>query len=516
MSQTDGAANARVDVTEYGGRRLLIIAGVMAAALMQTLDGTITNVALPTIQGNLGASQDEATWIITAYTIAAIVIIPITPWLQNRFGRKRYFLVSIIGFTLASVACGASESLTALIVSRVVQGAFGGGLLATGQAIMRDTFPPSQLAASQGIFAIGAIMGPALGPPLGGVLVDNFSWNWCFDINVVPGIIATVMLFVFLRDPATARRTPIDVVGLMLLAVTLGTLQYVLTEGEQNYWFQDSLILTMTIVCAIALATFVWWELTRTENPIVDLRVFSVRTVWAGSVLGFALGAAVYGSSYVLPQFTQGLLGFTPTLSGLLFILRAVPIALVTPLSVRLSGKVDPRIMLGLGFAAVGFGSYLQARVTTPDATFWSFGVPLILTGVGSALLWVPLSVAVLGGTPAKDGAKAGAFINLAVQLGGSVSVAGLAVLLHGRETFHASIINGNLSLANPIVRDFLARISLGQLADVAQAQSTIVSFADVTYAIALIAFVCIPLIILMQRRKTVATAAAPVHVEMG
>jgi DHA2 family multidrug resistance protein len=515
VSQSDPGTSGRIDVTETGARRLLIIAGVMAAALMQTLDGTITNVALPTIQGNLGASQDEGTWIITAYTIASIVIIPITPWLQNRFGRKRYFLASIIGFTLASIACGASESLTMLIVSRLIQGVFGGGLLATGQAIMRDTFPPSQLAASQGIFALGAIMGPALGPPLGGILVDNFSWNWCFDINVVPGVFSTVILFLLLRDPARSRQTPIDAVGLALLATTLGTLQYILTEGEQNYWFQDSLISTMSLISVVAFAFFVWWELTRTSDPIVDLRIFRNRSVWAGSILGFALGASVYGSSYVLPQFTQGVLGFTPTLSGMLFIFRAVPIGLVTPISVRLSGKVDPRIMLGLGFAAVGLGSYLQATVTVPNAPFWDFVGPLMLTGVGSALLWVPLSVAVLGGTPARDGAKAGAFINLALQLGGSVSVAGLAVLLHGRETFHANVINGSLTLANPVVRDFLAHISLGTLAQLAEVQSTTVSFADVTYAIALIAFVCIPLILLMKRRKQ-AAPAGPVHIEIG
>ncbi|MGB8797583.1 MAG: MFS transporter, partial [Candidatus Aquilonibacter sp.] len=174
----------RRDVTETGLRRVLIVAGVMAAALMQTLDSTITNVALPTIQGNLGASQEEGTWIVTAYVIAAIVVIPLTPWLQNRFGRKNYFVTSIAGFTIASVVCGSADSLTLLIAARFVQGAFGGGLLATAQSILRDTFPPKQLAVSQGIFALGAIMGPALGPPLGGVLVDNYSWNWVFDINI--------------------------------------------------------------------------------------------------------------------------------------------------------------------------------------------------------------------------------------------------------------------------------------------------------------------------------------------
>ena len=190
----------RQDVTETGLRRVLIVAGVMAAALMQTLDSTITNVALPTIQGNLGASQEEGTWIVTAYTIAAIVVIPLTPWLQNRFGRKNYFVSSIAGFTIASVICGSADSLTLLVFARFVQGAFGGGLLATAQSILRDTFPPKQLGLSQGIFALGAIMGPALGPPLGGVLVDNYSWNWVFDINIAPGIFSAIMLGLMPRD----------------------------------------------------------------------------------------------------------------------------------------------------------------------------------------------------------------------------------------------------------------------------------------------------------------------------
>ncbi len=185
MSVPAGAK--RQDVTEFGLRRILIVSGVMAACLMQTLDSTITNVALPTIQGNLGASQEEGTWIVTAYTIAAIVVIPMTPWLQMRFGRRNYFVASIIGFTLTSIVCGSSGSLTELIVARLVQGAFGGGLLAIGQSILRDTFPADQLGLSQGIFALGAIMGPALGPPLGGVLVDNYSWNFVFDINIVLG-----------------------------------------------------------------------------------------------------------------------------------------------------------------------------------------------------------------------------------------------------------------------------------------------------------------------------------------
>jgi DHA2 family multidrug resistance protein len=506
---------AQADVTEYGLRRILIIAGVMAAALMQTLDSTITNVALPTIQGNLGASQDEGTWAITAYVIAAIVIIPLTPWLQNRFGRRNYFLVSIVGFTLASVACGTSESFQALILARAVQGAFGGGLLATGQSIMRDTFPPHQLAASQGIFALGAIMGPALGPPLGGYLVDNFSWNWCFMINIAPGIFSAIVLFLLLRDPNKAdSRTPIDAVGLALLAVGLACMQYVLTEGEQNDWLEDPTILAISVVCAIALGAFIWWELTQTDDPVVDLRILKNRSVWAGSVLAFSLGISVFGSSYVLPQYTQGSLGYTPTLSGLLFMLRAIPIALVTPIAVRLTGKIDPRYMLGSGFVCASLGTYLQARITAPTASFWDFFFPLALTGAGSALLWIPLSVAILGATTPREGPKAAAFTNLSVQLGGSISVAILAVILHGRESFHSAIIAGGLTPANPQVQQFLTHAPVQQLAQLAYGQATIISFGDVNYAIALLSLCCIPLIFLMRRRKV----AGPVHVdiEMG
>jgi MFS transporter, DHA2 family, multidrug resistance protein len=490
------------DVAEYGPRRVLIVLGVMAAALLQTLDSTITNVALPTIQGNLGASQDEATWVITAYTIASIVIIPLTPWLQNRFGRKNYFVASIAGFTLASVACGASGSLDVLIASRVVQGAFGGGLVATGQSILRDTFPPEQLGASQGIFVMGAIMGPALGPPLGGYLVDNWSWNWCFDINILPGILAAVILFALLRDPERSRQTPVDFVGLILLALALGSMQFVLTEGEQHDWFEDATIAAMTVLSVISLGAFAFFELFRAKVPVVDLRILRNHSVWAGSILAFSLGVAALGSTYVLPQFTQGPLGFTPQLSGLLFLLRAAPIALCTPLIVTIAGKVDPRVMLGIGFSTIAVANILQASVTTSQASFWTFAVPLVLSGLGSVTLYIPLTIAVLSSTSPQDGPKASSFTNLAVQLGGSVSVAMLDVLVHQREQFHSTIIAANLTPAAVTVRDFLHAHSLAELAQLAYVQSTILSYADASLAIGIVALVCLPLIFLMRPRR--------------
>jgi DHA2 family multidrug resistance protein len=496
------ASPRRYDVSEHGVRRLLIVLGVMAASMLQSLDSTITNVALPTIQGNLGASQDEATWVITAYVISAIIVIPLTPWLQNRFGRKNYFVASIAGFTLASLACGSSQSLTFLILSRTVQGAFGGGLVATGQSILRDTFPPEQLGTSQGLYAIGAIMGPALGPPLGGFLVDNWSWNWCFDINVVPGTFAALILFALLRDPERSTPTAVDFPGLGLLAIALGSMQFVLTEGEQHYWLEDPTILLMTIVCLLALAAFTYHELFRTRFPVVDLRILRNHSVWAGSLLALSLGVAALGSSYILPQFTQGPLGFTPQLSGLLFILRAVPIALCTPLIVRIAGKVDARYMLAFGFCLIAFANYEQASIMTLQASFWTFTLPLVLSGLGSVTLYIPMTIAVLGSTTPHEGPKASAFINLSLQLGGSISVAMLDVFVHQREEFHSTILGGALTQANLTVRQFLTNHSLQELANMAYTQSTVLSYADGSMAIGTVAIACIPLIFLMRRRR--------------
>jgi DHA2 family multidrug resistance protein len=496
------------DVTERGGRLVLIVVAVMAASLMQTLDSTITNVALPTIQGNLGASQDEGTWVVTAYVIAAIVIIPLTPWLQNRFGRRNYFVASIMGFTLASIACGASENLTFLIASRVVQGAFGGGLLATAQAILRDSFPPDKLGASQGIFALGAIIGPTLGPPLGGVLVDNASWNWVFDINIVPGIFASVVLFALLRDPAPARSTAVDFVGLGLLAAGLGSLQYVLTEGERHYWLADPVVAVMTVVCIVSLIGFGWYELHGTNVPVVDLRIFRNRSVAAGSLLALALGGVVFGSTYALPQLTQGVLGFTPTLSGELFIVRAVPIALLTPLIVRLAGKVDTRWLLGIGFVAVAVGSAMQGIATTSESAFWTFGPSLILTGAGSGMLFIPISIAVLGATTPQEGPKAGAMVNLSLQLGGSIAVAGLDVVLDRRWALHSQLLTADATLSNPNVHNALARgLSVPALAQTINAQAAVLAYADATFAIALLAACATPLVFMMRKPKAAAPA---------
>jgi DHA2 family multidrug resistance protein len=319
---------------------------------------------------------------------------------------------------------------------------------------------------------------------------------------MLPGAFSSIVLLLLLKDPDKAKAGKIDAVGLILLAAGLGSVQYVLTEGEQNYWFADPVILAMTVVGVGSLLAFSLWEIYGTDAPVVDLRILRNRSVSAGSVLALALGAAVFGSTYTLPQFTQGPLGFTPTLSGELFILRAVPIFLMTPILVRLTGKVDPRVFLGLGFVIIAIGSTMQALITTSEASFWNFGLALALTGVGSAMLFIPLSIAVLGATTPAEGPKAGAFVNLSTQLGGSIAVAGLDVFLDRRQSFHAEVLGSNATLGNPVVDEFLRTHSVAALSGAVNGQALILAYADATFAIAIVCVLCAPLIFFMRKPK--------------
>jgi DHA2 family multidrug resistance protein len=497
------AADAGLSLVEYGPRRAFVVAGVMLAALMQTLDSTITNVALPTIQGNLGSSIDESTWVINGYTIAVVIVIPIIPWLQNFLGRKRYFLISVAGFTVLSFLCGISTSMDELIVFRVLQGVFGAGLLATGQAIIRDTFEPSQLGLSQAIFALGAIGGPALGPPLGGVLVDNASWNWVFEINILPGIVSFLLLWTFLRDPDRAQKTPLDLAGVLLLIIGVGALQYLLSEGQRYDWFGDRNIVACAVVALLGIGSLVVWELRGARFPVVDIAIFKDRSLSVGVALALVVGAALLGTQYVLPQYVQQSLGFTATLSGLLVLVKAVPIALVTLIIVPLTTKVDPRWCIAAGFGLTAVSCFWQGFVTTSLSDFGTFVGSLVLGGAGVALMYIPISIAVLGAVPQERGGSASAWINLAVQLGGSISIAVLSSIVAQREAFHLSTLAGALQPANAHFVASPTLTQLSQLAGMVGNEATVMSYADTSYAVALVCIIAIPLVFIMRRPRT-------------
>lgn len=369
-----GQADLESPAVEHGLRLALVAVGVILATLLEMIDTTIVNVALPNIQGNLGATIDEGAYIVTGYIIANVIVVPLTPWLQARFGLKRYYLASILIFTGASVMCGLSGAFSELVLWRIVQG-LGGGLISTSQTILRDTFPRDKQGAAQGIFAGGVIIGPTLGPLIGGYITDNLDWRWCFFVNVPVAIVAVLLLVSFLREIEQPRRMPVDGVGLALLATSLGSMQFVLDQGQRKDWFSDDAIRTFSVLAVAGIVTFVAWEL-RARTPIVDLRVLRYPGVWAGSLLGGALGLALFGSLVILPQYTQNLLGFTALLSGQLISVRAVAMALLLPVGARLAsgGHVDPRWQrhrdgaAGLLEPHAGFSDDVRYAVRRADA----------------------------------------------------------------------------------------------------------------------------------------------------
>jgi DHA2 family multidrug resistance protein len=468
-----------VSYVEYGARRALVVAGVMLAALLQTVDATIVNVALPTIQGNLGASVDEATWVVTAYVIANVVVIPLTPWLQMRFGRKNYFLVSIVGFTIASMLCGMATSLEMLIVFRIVQGAFGGGLLATAQVILRDTFPREELGTSQSIFALGAVLGPSIGPTLGGIITDNLSWQWVFDINLVPGIVAVVILAIYLRGNVSTRSN-VDVPGIALLVAAIGAMQYVLDQGQHEDWFSSNAICIATFVALAAMAAFVWWEL-RVSQPIVDLRVLVRGPVAAASWVAVTIATIIFGGLLLLPQFTVEELGYTSTLAGMLIGLRALPVALLSISIGRLANasRIDLRLMIGGGLAVASLGTLWLAHEITTASTMMALGWPLLTIGFGVAFVFSPTLVAVLRAVAPQDAPKASAFVTLFTQLGGSIAAASLVTFVERREDFHQSVLAAAATLDRPGVASFLQGHSLAELSHLVVAQATALAYSD-------------------------------------
>lgn len=492
------------ELVEYGLRRWLIVVGVMSATLLQVLDATIVNVALPTIQGNMGANFDDGAWIVTGYIIAAVIVIPLTPWLHQLMGRRNYYVIAIIGFTITSGLCGTATGLDQLIFYRVLQGLCGGGLISTGQAIMRDTFPAKQLGLSQALTSIGAVVGPSIGPTLGGVLTDALSWNWIFYVNIVPGIMSGILCATLLRDPVRRGGRPsLDGIGLGLMALGLGSLQYVLDEGERYDWLNDNNILVCAVIAVCALVAFAYWELRVVKNPIVDLRILVTnRTVAAGCSLGMLLAFSLFGGVILAPQFQQLLLNFTATLSGLSILMRALGIMFMTFFTLFLMNrlKIPRRVLLATGFILVGIANVQTAEVLTTGSVFGTFVFPLVLGGIGFGMIFVPLAVSVLSSVQGQDTQKATSLLNLCQQLGGSIATAMLVTLLDRRGAFHLDALAGNVTLASPAVqRALAAHAPLPAVAGIVAQQANTMAFADAFYFLAAVTFVLTPLVFLLR-----------------
>src|SRR5258705_1545239 len=306
-------------LVEYGSRRIIITITAIVCALLEIVDTTIVNVSLNDMRGNLGATTSEIGWVVTAYAIGNVIIIPMTSWLSAQFGRRNYFAASIILFTVCSFLCGNATSITELLVFRFLEGVGGGALLVTSQTIITESYPVEKRSMAQAIYGLGVIIGPTLGPPLGGFITDHFSWPYIFYINIPLGIIATLLTLQFVRSPKYSEKSllaDIDWIGIGLLAAFVGSLQYVLEKGYEEDWFNSSTITTLAVISFFGAFFFIWREITF-RNPVVNLRVLKNGNLRVGTVLSFILGFGLYGSTFIIPLYLQSVLGWTPTQAGM-------------------------------------------------------------------------------------------------------------------------------------------------------------------------------------------------------
>jgi len=513
---------------ETGFRKWIIVVTVVFCCLLELIDTSIVNVALTQMMGNLSATQQEVSWVIASYAIANVIVIPMTGFLAEQFGRRNYFLVSVILFTLSSIACGQSTSLPELVVFRFIQGIGGGALMATSQAILIDTFPPKQLALGQALFGMGVIIGPTIGPTLGGVIVDSsLGWPWIFYVNVPVGILASIFTILFIRDPERIKNAvprplrEIDWAGIGLLVLGVGSLQFVLEQGETNDWFDDKFIVLFTILAVVGLVGFIWRELTA-KAPIVDLRVITrSRNLAVGAFLSFVLGFGLFASVFVFPIFTQRILGFSAEQTGWILLPGALASGFMMPVVGRmLMAGVPQKFMLPVGFAIFfGFTFWMGSRIS-PTAGESDFFWPLIVRGVGLGLIFMPITTMSLAGLQGRDAGQAAGLTGMIRQLGGSFGVAIVGTYLERSIQNNRVALLPNISLYNPetvqrlqgFTQSFMAKgYTLAQAQQQAYAamegmlmkQVSLITYTQIFYALGFFFISCVPLIALVKRAKT-------------
>jgi DHA2 family multidrug resistance protein len=425
---------------------------------MEVLDTTIVNVALPQMAGNLGATYDEIGWVATGYILSNVVVLPMTAFFTARFGRKNYLTFSIVLFAVASFLCGTSHSLVELVLWRVVQGAGGAALLSTAQATLRQVFPREQQGMVQALFILGIIVAPTIGPTLGGWITDNYNWNWIFFINIPIAAASIFLVTSFLHDPPWMKRKQegIDIFGISLLTVGLGSLQYVLEEGKRYDWFADATITRLAILSAVCLSTMLWWELSRRNpHPVVNFRVLKNRQLSASIFLFVALGFGLYGGVFIFPLFTQTILNFTPTETGLALLPGGIATAMAAIVSGRLLNGarplVDGRVLITLGVIIFLVAMWMLGHLTTqagePDAR-----LALFIRGLGLGFLFTPINNVAYGALDPRDAQQASGLINLARQLGGSFGIAVLNTFLTNHIQFHRVDLLQNIYSYRPEV----------------------------------------------------------------
>ena len=494
-----------------------IIAGtVLTGTIMAVLDSSIVNVALPDMSGTMGVTIEEITWVVTAYILAQVIVMPITGLLSARFGRKRFYLASVVLFTASSMACGLAHGLGSMVLFRVLQGFGGGVLLTVSQAILRESFPPEEQGIAMGLYGLGAVLATAFGPTLGGWLTDQYSWPWIFYINVPVGVVCLILVSRFIEDPVYLVREKgyIDWPGLGLLVAGLGGLQLMLEEGERNDWFQSGFIIRLGIVAAAGLALFVWRELT-TDRPAVNLRILSNISFASATALGGVLGLALTASLFLLPVFLQNLLGLNAMQSGFTLMPRSLAMAVLMPVAGRFYNRLGPRLLVGSGLLIAGAAFYSMSKLTT-GVGYWDLFWPQVWQGVGFSLIFVALSTAALSTIARPNMTAATGLYNVVRQVMGSVGIAIAATTLSTTTARYHAILSedAGASIAGQQWLDALTKGMMAKGADAFTAatqamrvldgmisrQASVLAYNHVFVLVSSLFFIGFPLVFLLRR----------------
>ena len=411
------------------------------AAFMEVLDTSIANVALPYMAGTLSASNDESTWILTSYLASNAVVLPMTGWFAGTFGRKRFFMICLVVFTLSSLLCGIAPNLGAIILFRVLQGAGGGGLQPMAQAILADTFPPQQRGVAFALYGITAVVGPVIGPTLGGWITDNYSWRWIFFINLPVGILALFLIRRLVEDPPWAKvakmaGVKIDYIGVSLLTLGVASLQVMLDKGQEDDWFGSHFILTLAVVAGVCLIALVIWEWFY-KDPIVDVRLFKNFNYLSANMMMFFLGVVLFSSIVMLPQFLQNLMGYTAESAGLVLSGGGVMLLIGMPVVGMLSSKIQARYMIAFGWLALALSMYYTTLHLDLQISFWSASVLRIVQALGLPFLFVPISLAVYVGMPAEKTNTIAGMVNFMRNIGSSFGTSMVTTVTARRAQVH-------------------------------------------------------------------------------
>jgi len=508
-------------MAEVGLKKWIITFTVITASLLELIDTTIVNVALPQIQGNLGATLEDVAWLSTGYAVANVIVLPMSGWLGSRFGRKNYFLASIVLFTFASFLCGNATGLEELVAFRILQGIAGGGLISTAQAILIETWPREDVGIATALFGLGAVVGPTVGPTIGGYIIDISSWPWIFYVNIPVGILAAYLTYAYVRTtPRDGQGMPVDWWGILLLAVAVGSLQTVLEKGESEDWFSTPYITVLAVLSVFGVILFIWRELS-TDHPIVNFKIMRHRSFSVGMFTSFILGFGLYGSVFVFPIFCQNLLGFSALQTGeLLFPGGLCTIVMMPFIGIMLKKAVPAQFMATIGMFLFFVFCSMLSNSTLASGTS-DFFLPLMVRGVGMALLFVPLTTLAIQDLKGPEIGQGSGLNNMMRQLGGSFGIASLTTLIHVRQGFHRSNLLTNVNEYNPafterfnaFIHNFMAKGSSYLDAKILASkaiegtvikQTLLLTYNDAYWVAGLIMLCSIPLLYLQKFKKNV------------